>query len=102
MNKKTVKLSSKRKVEIQEMSRDDADFCKDIAYIVWKNGEFSHETNTNKCLTAWLRRGIVGGDFKDYKTNKDGYPADSVLNELNSSEVMEVASAIAEYQRLGE
>jgi hypothetical protein len=63
MAKKIVELSTKRKVELKEMSLDEVDFCNDIAIVKYEDGEVSHVIGVSKTRTAWLRRGILGGDF---------------------------------------
>ena len=77
--KKTVELSSKRKVDIKDMDIDDIDFCQDVAIMKYNGNEMSHIENLSKSRTAWLRRGIVGGDFKNFSTNEDGYISDKVI-----------------------
>ena len=63
MSKKIVELSTKRKVELKEMSVDEIDFCQDIT--VLKNDENGGQyiVGISKARSAWLRRGIAGGDF---------------------------------------
>tara|TARA_Y100001938_G_C7881975_1_gene325449 strand:- start:112 stop:420 length:309 start_codon:yes stop_codon:yes gene_type:complete len=102
MSKKTVELSSKRKVQIREMGQDEIDSCHDTQYIVYVNGRPDHYANQMKARTAWLRKGIVGGDFKTFKTGIDGYPEDCVLKELKESEKNELSDLIQEFQGLGE
>ena len=100
--KKTVELSSKKKIKLREMTIDEVDFCQDLAIMKYENGEVSHISGLSRTRTAWLRRGIEGGDFKSYKTNTDGYPADSVLKQLNEAEKNELVQLVQEYQELGE
>ena len=100
--KKTVELASKRKVELREMSIDEVDFCQDLTELKYSNGKITNMSGLAKTRTAWLRRGIKGGDFKSFKTDVNGYPADSVLKELNEDEKNELAQKIQEYQSLGE
>ena len=54
-----------------------------------------------KARTAWLRRGIKGGDFSSFKMNGD-IVADSVIKQLNDDEKNELSIAIQDFQRLGE
>ena len=64
---KKIELSSKRKVELKEMSIDEVDFCSDIAEIIYDEaGEVSRIKGVSKARTSWLRRGIAGGDFKNF------------------------------------
>tara|TARA_Y100001973_G_C5197848_1_gene335526 strand:+ start:2398 stop:2709 length:312 start_codon:yes stop_codon:yes gene_type:complete len=103
MNKKTVELKSKKKVQIREMLEDEMDDCKDlIIYHRTDDGKFSHFTGLSKSRTAWLRRGIVGGDFKKFESDEKGYPTDSVLKELSDDEKNELTQLIQDYQSLGE
>ena len=102
MSKKTVELKSKRKVDLKEMSIDEVDFCNDLSVLIYEDGVVSHVSGLSKTRTAWLRRGIKGGDFKVFKTGADGYPEDSVLKQLTESEKNELAILVQEYQNLGE
>ena len=63
MSKKIVELKSKKKIELKEMSIDEVDFCNDSAVMKYEDGEISHIGGLSKTRTAWLRRGISGGDF---------------------------------------
>ena len=102
MSKKIVELKSKKKIELREMSIDEIDFCNDLAVMKYEDGEISHMSGLSKTRTAWLRRGVKGGDFKSFKTGIDGYPEDSVLKQLNEKEKNELVQLIQEYQSLGE
>ena len=102
MSKKIVELKSKRKVELSELSIDDIDFCTDLSIMKYKDGAISHISGLSKTRTAWLRRGIKGGDFKAFKKDKDGLLEDSVLKQLNEEEKNELVQLIQEYQNLGE
>ena len=102
MSKKIVELKSKKKIELREMSLDEVDFCNDVAVMKYEDGEVSHISGLSKSRTAWLRRGIKGGDFKGFKTDTNGYPADSVLKQLNEEEKNELVQLVQEYQSLGE
>ncbi len=102
MSKKIVELKSKKKIELREMSLDEVDFCHDVAVMKYENGEISHMSGLSKSRTAWLRRGIKGGDFKAFKTDANGYPTDSVLKQLNEEEKNELVQLVQEYQSLGE
>ena len=102
MAKKIVELSTKRKVEIKEMSIDEMDFCSDILQLTTTEDGESFVKNMSKSRTAWLRRGLVGGDFKGFKLGKDGFPTDDVLKQLNDEEKNELFSKIQEHQKVGE
>ena len=108
-NKETVSLKkgehileSKRKVTIKEMSIDDMDFCQDLTVVRFENGEATGVSNMAKARTAWLRRGLKGGDFKSFKVGADGLVEDSVLKQLSDDEKNELSLKIQEYQHLGE
>ena len=102
MSKKIVELKSKKKIELKEMTLDEVDFCNDLSVMKYDNGEISHISGLSKTRTAWLRRGIKGGDFKTFKTGVDGYPEDSVLKQLTEEEKNELVQLVQEYQNLGE
>ena len=102
MSKKIVELKSKKKIELKEMTLDEVDFCNDISVMKYDNGKISHLSGLSKARTAWLRRGIKGGDFKAFKTGVDGYPEDSVLKQLTEEEKNELVQLVQEYQSLGE
>ena len=103
MAKKNVELASGRKIELKEMSVDDVDFCSDIAEIIYNDaGEVSTVRGVSKSRTAWLRRGLAGGDFKDFSLNGKGLVGDTVLKELNEAEKNELMGLIQGYQSLGE
>ena len=100
---KKVELSSGRKVELKEMSIDDVDFCSDIAEVFYNgNGEVSTVKGVSKSRTAWLRRGIAGGDFKRFSMNVKGLVEDSALKELNDTEKNELMVLIQNYQSMRE
>ena len=102
-NKSEVTLSTGRNVKLKEMSIDDVDFCSDIADIFYNDiGEVASGRGISKSRTAWLRRGITGGDFKDFSLNGKGLVGDTVLKELNEAEKNELMSLIQGYQSLGE
>ena len=101
MAKKIVELSSKKKVELKEMSIDEIDLCNDMTTLRQDEGGESYITGLSKSRTAWLRRGISGGDFKAFKAD-DGVVVDSVLKQLNDDDKNELVKAIQEYQNMGE
>ena len=103
MAKKNVELSSGRKIQLKEMSLDDVDFCSDIAEVLYNEaGEVSTVRGVSKPRTAWLRRGIAGGDFKDFSLNAKGLVGDTALKELNEAEKNELMLLVQGYQSLGE
>ena len=99
MNKKIVELSTKRKVEIKEMSIDDVDYCNDLLSMIQEDSGSTALRGLNKSRTAWLRKGIAGGDFKD-KISKT--VPDTALRELSDEEKNELNMLIQDYQKLGE
>ncbi len=102
MAKKIVELSSKRKVELRELSVDDMDHCSDLIKLETSDNGQTIINGLNKARTAWLRRGIAGGDFKNFAKNTNNYPSDSVIKQLSDEEKNELSLAIQEYQKLGE
>lgn len=102
MDTKTVELSSKKKVKIKEMSIDDIDFCSDLTILNYQDGEMKNISGLSKSRTAWLRRGIAGGDFKNFTTDGNGFPTDKVLKQLTDDEKNELITIIQEYQQVGE
>jgi len=101
MAKKIVELSTKKKVELKEMSIDEIDLCNDMTTLRQSEDGESYITGLSKSRTAWLRRGISGGDFKAFKVD-NGAVTDSVLKQLNDDEKNEIVKAIQEYQNMGE
>ena len=101
MAKKIVEVSSKKKVELKEMSIDEIDLCNDMTTLRQDEGGESYITGLSKSRTAWLRRGISGGDFKAFKAD-NGVVVDSVLKQLNDDDKNELVKVIQEYQNMGE
>tara|TARA_Y100001963_G_scaffold19104_1_gene24148 strand:- start:14957 stop:15265 length:309 start_codon:yes stop_codon:yes gene_type:complete len=102
MAKKNVELSSGKKIKLKEMSIDDIDFCSDMTEVVYNDGEVTTVKGVSRSRTAWLRRGIAGGDFKNFSLNAKGLVGDTALKELNEAEKNELMTLIQEYQSLGE
>ena len=91
-------LETGRKIEVKEMSIDDVDFCNDLQRISQeKDGNISIY-GINRSNTAWIRKGLGGGDFK---TEINGSVPDSVIRELSEDEKIELVGYIKEYQNLG-
>jgi hypothetical protein len=101
MAKKIVELSTKKKIELKDMSIDDIDFCNDTTSLRQDSDGNNYITGLSKSRTAWLRRGIAGGDFKAFK-EEDGKVSDSVLKQLTDAEKNELVQEIQGYQDLGE
>ena len=93
------KLKSKRKVILKEMSIDDMDHCNDLQHICQESDGGISIYGLNKSNTAWIRKGLSGGDFKDVI---NGVVPDSVIRELNETEKIELVGLIKEYNNLGE
>ena len=92
------KLKSKRKVILKEMSIDDMDHCGDMMKLgVDKDGYY--QQGVNKMQTAWIRKGLSGGDFK---VEINGVVPDSVIKELSETEKIELVGLIKKYNNLGE
>ena len=103
MAKKNVELASGRKIELKEMAVDEVDFCQDIAQIVYnEEGEVSTVRGVSKSRTAWIRRGLAGGDFKDFSLDVKGLTEDSAIKEMNEVEKNELMQLIQGYQNMGE
>ena len=91
------KLKSGRKVQIKELTEDQIADLKDIPEIYFI-GELERTIrNTNKANLAWLRCGIGGGDFDDWKPNGVA-PPDNVLKQLTDDERLELIGLIQECQ----
>ena len=101
MTKKVVELKTKRKVELKEMSIDAVDFCSDVTLVKMSEGEIDYVVNMAKARTAWLRRGIAGGDFKSFKV-ENGLVTDKVLKQLSDEEKNELLIFVQDYQKMGE
>ena len=94
------KLNSGRKVLIKEMSVDQIDQCTDIPEVIFAEGSVKTIKNSSKARTQWIRYGLGGGDFKDYK-EQNGVVADNTIKEmtleekddLSDKEVKELARA---------
>tara|TARA_R100000152_G_C6744287_1_gene167983 strand:+ start:97 stop:444 length:348 start_codon:yes stop_codon:yes gene_type:complete len=100
--KGTVELSTGRKVNLKDMSIDDIDFCSDTTTIHQDGAGGTYFTGLSKSRTAWLRRGIAGGDFKNFKLNASGLVDDSVLKQLTEAEKNELILKVQEHQSMGE
>ena len=98
-----VELSTGKKIIIKEMSIDDMDYCSDVAEILYDpQGEVKSVRNVSQSRTAWLRRGIKGGDFPDLTINTKGHIDDKSIRTLTEEERNELLPLIQEFQILGE
>tara|TARA_R100000005_G_C4996893_1_gene203671 strand:- start:1164 stop:1505 length:342 start_codon:yes stop_codon:yes gene_type:complete len=98
---KEVKLSSGRTIRVKELSIDEMDDCKDVARILFDGKEVKSIANVNRARTNWLRKGIIGGDFKSWNGDGKVIP-DSAIKEMSNEEVDEAVMQIQECQQLGE
>ena len=93
------KLKTKRDVILKEMSIDDMDHCNDLQHICQETDGGISIYGLNKSNTAWIRKGLSGGDFK---VAINGVISDSVIKELSETEKIELVGLIKEYNQLGE
>ena len=91
------KLKSGRKVQIKELTEDQIADLKDIPEIYFIGDQERTIRNTNKANLAWLRCGIGGGDFDNWKPNGVA-PPDHVLRQLTEGERVELVGLIQECQ----
>ena len=102
-NSSEAKLASGRDIKLKEMSVDEVDFCQDIAQIVYnEDGEVSTVRGVSKSRTAWIRRGLAGGDFKNFSLDMKGLVEDSAIKEMDETEKNELMQLIQGYQSMGE
>ena len=95
------KLKSGRKDQIKSMSVDQIDECTDIPEVIFDGGSIKTILNSSKARTQWIRYGLAGGDFKDYK-EINGVASDGVIKQMNLEEKDELMTLIQEAQVLGE
>ena len=91
------KLKSGRKVQIKDLTEDQIADLKDIPEIYFIGEQERTIRNTNRANLAWLRCGIGGGDFDDWKPNGIA-PPDNVLKQLTANERLELVGLIQECQ----
>ena len=92
-------LSTKRKVILKEIEYDDMDNIKDLLrFGDEKDGSVKTYYNVHKYNTAWIRKGLNGGDFK---SEINGSVPDSALKELSEVEKSELSVLIQTYNKLG-
>ena len=90
-------LKSGRKVKIKELSEDQIADLKDIPEVYLNSEEKVVYRKVNKAHLAWLRCGIGGGDFDDWKPNGVA-PPDHVLRQLTEEERVEIVLLVKECQ----
>ena len=91
-------LSTKRKVILKDMDVDDMDNAKDLCRFSQEKDGMMTVYNVNKSNTAWIRGGLIGGDFK---TEINGSVPDSVIKELSDVEKGELVKLIQDFNSLG-
>ena len=79
------KLSTGRKVIINDLTIDQIDDLKDIPEVYFIGEEERTIRFSNKAKTAWLRCGLGGGEFEDWKPNGVA-PPDHVLKQMTQVE----------------
>ena len=94
--KKTLK--TKRNVEVRQMSIDECTLCDDLQGVLMRKDGSYAAYGQNSSIVAWIRKGLVSGDFK---TKMNGTVPDDVIRELSEEERIELASIIKEHQSLG-
>ena len=100
MTSKTLK--SGRKVMIKDMKLDDIDRCKDLLQVIFEDGQARTVSGLNRQRTQWIRKGLGGGDFKNWPSPGKGDAPDNVIKQLDDSEREELVALIQEAQSLGE
>jgi len=95
------KLKSGRKVKIRSMTVDQIDECTDIPEVIFDGGSIKTIRNSSKARSQWIRYGLGGGDFKDYK-EINGIVVDSVIKQMTLEEKDDLMTVIQDVQTLGE
>ena len=95
------KLKSGRKVKIRSMTVDQIDECTDIPEVIFDGGSIKTIRNSSKARSQWIRYGLGGGDFKDYK-EINGIAVDSVIKQMTLEEKDDLMTVIQDVQTLGE
>tara|TARA_R100000781_G_scaffold76376_1_gene47470 strand:- start:186 stop:506 length:321 start_codon:yes stop_codon:yes gene_type:complete len=91
------KLSTGRKVLIKDLTEDQIADLEDIPEIYFLKDNSRTIKNANRANLAWIRCGLGGGDFKDWKPN-DVAPPDNVIKQLSKIERAELVVFIQECQ----
>ena len=87
---------------IKDMKLDDIDRCKDLLQVIFEDGQARTVSGLNRQRTQWIRKGLGGGDFKNWPSPGTGNAPDSAIKELTDSEREELVSLIQEAQTMGE
>ena len=93
------KLKSGREVKIKEISEDQIVDLEDIPEVYWIGNTERTIRNVNKANLAWIREGLIGGDFEDFKPNGAAIP-DRVIKQLTKAERSELVTLIQKCQIL--
>lgn len=97
-----IKLSTKRKIKLKDVSLDIKDELLDsVEYVLDTKGSIENIKMPQTTITKFIRATLSGGDFKDYKEVK-GVPSDDVLKQLTFEERTEIFLKIQESLLLGE
>ena len=91
------KLSTGRKVLIKDLTEDQIADLEDIPEIYFINEQERTIRNANKANLAWLRCGLGGGDFNDWKPN-GGVTPDGIIKQMSKDERDELRVLIEEAQ----
>ena len=91
-------LSTKRKVVIRELSCNEEADCGDFQRFGKEADGNLAIYGTHRSNLAFMRAGLVGGDFK---TEINGSVPDSVIKELSATEKIELVQLIQENSNLG-
>ena len=91
------KLKSGRKVLIKEMSVDTMDMINDMMELVLHPDGKQTFSGISKQQTAYIRHGLGGGDFNDWKPN-GGVTPDSIIKQMSKDERDELRVLIEEAQ----
>ena len=93
------KLKSGRKVKIREIGETEIADIEDIPEIYFIGEQERTIRNVNKANLAWIREGLIGGDFEDFKPNGAAIP-DRVIKQLTKAERSELVTLIQKCQIL--
>ena len=90
-------LKSGRKVKIKEISEDQIAELEDIPEIYFIGDKERTIRNVNKANLSWIRYGLSGGEFDNWKPNGIA-PPDHVIKQLTKTERAELIVLIQKCQ----
>tara|TARA_R100001594_G_scaffold145441_2_gene195632 strand:- start:397 stop:738 length:342 start_codon:yes stop_codon:yes gene_type:complete len=96
-------LQSKRKVSIKKLTLDEINELKDMTEIIFHPDGTNRVTNMAKTRTAWIRRGLGGGDFVNEDGSQmviNGVVPDEAILQMTDVEQDELAGLIQKAQIL--